>query len=310
MGKINQYLRLQNYSWDFTLQWVGLILIMITISGCERSRTIAREPPDYEPQLTIHCLVSPQSGAQAIIMYNEPLGENPDGLIPQIPVLEVWLLLNGKRYKKFESDSVSRYNIPSEELDLVIGESYAMEVVDHSNDKFYVSGNSHLPDKPRILSAKAIRDSGFADHFALEVVLGKSEFTIDAISVFPIILDSLGLPVVQLSGGNRQVLTPWEKINSHVRYNNEGSWTESKLLFRLQSGYTDDENHFYNSDQVDITVVYLSEELSRFVRDVDELHFSGEDIFQMVRPVYSNFQSGSGIFGLYNETRKELIIEE
>lgn len=82
------------------------------------------------------------------------------------------------------------------------------------------------------------------------------------------------------------------------------------MLLRLRVGYQDQNNEYINADHSNITVMYLSDDLTRFVRDLEESYFSGEDIFQMARPMHSNFQKDAGIFGLYTEVVLEVEIEE
>lgn len=185
-----------------------------------------------------------------------------------------------------------------------------MEVVDLTKNEIYTSDSNPLPIQPEIVSATAKRDSDFVDNYALEILLEGVEEPVQAISVFPVLLDSLGLPALKISGGNIQTLTPWRKVRSRVQYTNDETWTEKELLFRLRAGYLDDEDNYYPAKQVNVYVMYLSDDQARFIRDLEESYFSGEDIFQIVRPVYSNFQKASGIFGLYNEVRLELEIEE
>ncbi len=95
-----------------------------------------------------------------------------------------------------------------------------------------------------------------------------------------------------------------------MQYTNAGTWKEKELLFRLRGGYLDDEDEYIVAEHVHVYVMYLSDDLSRFMRDLEDLFFSGEDIFEMVRPVYSNFQKAAGIFGLYNEVELVVEIEE
>lgn len=294
--------------WERNL--LSIIMCCIVVSSCEMSRTVPLDPPAYKPQLMIHCLASPQSGAQAVIRYNKPLGEEHDELIPPLPQIEAWLLMGGERIQAFEKDSTGYFSIAADDLTLEPGSSYAMEVVDQTNDRTYISGSSPLPEQPAFLSATAKRDSDYFVDYALEIILDGVDRPVDAISVFPVLLDSVGLPVGQVPGETARKYKPWNKVKSRVHYNNAGIWTEKELLFRLRGGYQDKNDEYVNADHVNIAVVYLSEDLTRFVRDLAESYFSGEDIFQMVRPVYSNFQKAAGIFGLYNEVELEVEIEE
>lgn len=294
------------------LRWIPIWVLsgILALTGCELSRTVPMEPPIYKPQLMIHCLMSPVSGAQAVIQYNKPLGEEKDELTPPLPRMEAWLLMNGERIQAFEQDSTDQFRISADDLVLEVGNSYALEVVDLTNGRSYISGNSQLPEQPNVLTATTKRDSIYSFDYALKILLKGVASPVKAISVSSVLLDSIGLPVGQTTGQNIQKHKPWNKIKSRVQYINDETWTEKELLFRLRGGYQDKNDEYVNADHVDVTVVYLSEDLARFVRDLGDLYFSGEDIFQMVRPVHSNFQKASGIFGLYNEIELELEIEE
>lgn len=286
--------------------YVGRILML---TGCELSRSIPLDPPDYKPQLLIHCLASPMTGAQADIRYNKPLKEKDDNLVPPLPQMKVWLLKNGKRSQAFSQDSIGRFSISADNLSLEPENSYALEVVDMTNNTIYTSGSSLLPPKPQINFATAIRDSDYVDNFALKILLEEVKEPVQAISVFPVLLDSLGQPAKRISGGGIQKLTPWPKVRYRVQYNNDETWTEKELLYRLQAGYLNNEDNYFPAREVNVYVMYLSDDLARFVRDLEESYFSGEDIFQMVRPIYSNFQNASGIFGLYNEIQLKIDIK-
>lgn len=300
---------LKNYIAQINRICLWCVCGILAVAGCELSRSVPLDPPDYKPQLMIHCLASPLSGAQADIRYNKPLREEDNDLVPPLPQMEVWLLKNGERNQVFSQDSMGRFSISAGDLTLEPGYSYALEVVDLTRDETYTSGNSELPVEPDIRSATARRDSDFVDNYALEIHLNEVEEPVKVVSVFPVLLDSLGQPAKRISGGDIQNLTPWSKVRYRVQYPNDETWMEKELLYRLRAGYLDDEDNYYPARQVMVYVMYLSDDLARFVRDLEESYFSGEDIFQIVRPVYSNFQKAAGIFGIYHEIQLKLEIE-
>lgn len=292
---------------NWTSVWyLGCILLL---SGCDLSRSVPLDPPDYKPQLLIHCLASPSSGAQVDIQYNKPLREEDNDLVPPLPQMKVWLLKNGERSQVFTQDGIGIYSISADDLSLEPRKNYALEVEDLTNNNIYTSGASMLPPMPKIISTSAIRDSNYVDNFSLEIILNKVNHPVKAISVFPILLDSLGQPAMRISDGSVQKLMPWSKVRYGLQYNNDEIWSEKKMLFRLPAGYLNDEDHYFPANQVNVYVMYLSDDLTRFARDLEESFFSGEDIFQMVRPVYSNFQKAAGIFGLYNEIQLKIDIK-
>ena len=283
---------------------------ILILTGCERSRNVPLDPPIYKPQLMIHCLASPLSGAQAEIRYNKPLRDEDIDLVPPLPQMEAWLLNNGERIQTFTQDSSGSFSIPAGDLILETGKDYAMEVVDLTNDRTYISGSTTLPEQPGIHSITAKRDIASFGEYALEILLEGVDQPVKAISVFPVLLDSLGQPVTQIPDGSLVKLTPWNKVRYYLWYNNDGTWSEKELLLRQRGGYQDKNDEYINANEVNVTVTYLSEELTRFVRDLDETYFSGEDIFQLVRPVYSNFKNTAGIFGVYNEIELKVEIED
>ncbi len=152
------------------INWIIVVLVsgILVLAGCELSRTVPLDPPNYKPQLMIHCLASPLSGAQAVIRYNKPLGEEKDELIPPLPRMEVWLLMNGERIQAFIQDSIDRFSIAADDLSLEPGNSYAMEVIDLTNDQTYISGSSILPEQPGIVSATAKGDIASFGDYALD----------------------------------------------------------------------------------------------------------------------------------------------
>lgn len=48
--------------------------------------------------------------------------------------------------------------------------------------------------------------------------------------------------------------------------------------------------------EVDVRLAFLSPELARFKKKIDELGNLGESVFQTVRPLYSNIVGAEGIF--------------
>ncbi|WP_236977747.1 DUF4249 family protein [Membranihabitans maritimus] len=284
-----------------------LIVIFLTYS-CEMSRKVPLDAPIYQPQLVIQGLVSPLSGARAIIRYNQPLGDN-DVDVPQLPKMEVYLIENGERVAMFEQDSADQFSIPAENLDLSAGMDYAMEVVDLTHERKYVSSDSRLPDPVEVQTIYATQDSHFMDDYALGISLGEVEQKVEAVSVYPVLLDSMMQPVKQISNWQTQEVNFWNKISTRVEYTNDGLWTKEKeLLFRLSRDYLNEGGEPMLADHVDVYITYLPTDLTRFVRDLEELYFSGEDIFQQVRPVYSNFDNAQGVFGVFSETKRRLEI--
>src|SRR5690625_6401495 len=75
--KINKENRGLNHSFFKSVKYVSLLFLCISFlwTGCELSRTVPLDDPLYRPQLLIHGMASPRSGAEVGIRYNEPLVE-------------------------------------------------------------------------------------------------------------------------------------------------------------------------------------------------------------------------------------------
>lgn len=307
--KINKENRGLNHSFFKSIKYVSLLFLCISFlwTGCELSRTVPLDDPLYRPQLLIHGMASPRSGAEVGIRYNEPLVEGK-AEIPDLPRLEVYLLRDGTRYLEFEEDSSGKFIIPGEELLLEPQRDYALEVQDLENGKTYVSGNSQLPEYPDLQSVEAVVNMGKGYNLGLRI--GQVEHSVEAIAIYPVLLDSMGQPAVRLSQWETQQVTPWNKIRSGVQYLNETKWVTKELLLLLYRGYLNDQGENVMSEKVDLYVSFLSPELTAFVRDLEESFYSGEDIFQAVRPMYSSFPNTPGVFGLYNEVVRKVEIQE
>src|SRR5690625_7460929 len=104
--KINKENRGLNHSFFKSVKYVSLLFLCISFlwPGCELSRTVPLDDPLYRPQLLIHGMASPRSGAEVGIRYNEPwVGGRAE--IPDLPRLEAYRVRNGTRDVKFGEDS-------------------------------------------------------------------------------------------------------------------------------------------------------------------------------------------------------------
>lgn len=291
--------------WNFIFL---LGVIHLFSGGCEMNRTVPLDDPVYHPQLMIHGMASPRSGAEVGIHYSEPLpGKKAE--IPGLPALEIFLLRDGETYLRFGEDSVGSFSIPAEDLSLEMNRDYALEVRDFDSGEVFISGNSQLPEQPDLLFAQATQAKRYRGRYYLELSLGPVEEFIEAISIYPVILDSLGVPVTRLSQWQIQEVTPWNKVRAGVQYMNEEKWKVKDLLIRQNRSYLGIDEKDLLSENIDLYVSYLSGELTSFIQDIEESFYSGENIFEIVRPIYSNFQNTSGVFGLYNEVKLELEIK-
>lgn len=290
--------------------FICLLIGLTAFTNCEMSRTVPMNDPAYQPKLIIHGMASPLSGAFAVIQYNEPL-PGMKGRIPELPLLEVVLLRDGDRYLSFTEDSTGHFRIPPEDRMLEDGRDYALEVRNLDAGVTYVSSDSRLPPRPELRTAEARWGEWPLDLYSLRMIPEPVKEPVKAMAVYPVLLDSTGQPAIQLSERDFQRLTPWYKIRSNVQYFNAETWTDEKeVLLSKTRYYRDARGESVAAEELDLYVSYLSPELTAFVRDMEEMFYSGEDIFQAVRPVYSNFPTTPGAFGLYNEVNMRLEIEE
>ncbi|SRR5690606_9438269 len=283
------------------------MIAFLVVQGCEISTSVPFDLPDYEEELIIHAVASPQSGSRAIIKFSQPVDGYP-GEAPDLPVFEAYLIQDGNRMARFNQDSTSVIqdndysiqtiflSIPADSLILVKGQSYAMEVRDLISQKRYESSAVPLPPQPLVeefemeCSGSSCRVTGS---------LGPIEEPVYAISVKGHFPDSVITEDYLLDLNNN--LFPNDLI-----FPETNTWPQRSLSSDFVQTYR---RHPLDSlaPPVDIrvSIAYLSYGITQLIREIHGTHAIGEDIFQAIRPFHSNFHTADGrifgVFGLYNE---------
>lgn len=274
---------------------------LILMSGCEQSRAIPFQPDkEYEPHLMIFGGAGPHTGARVIVGYNRPFYEMP-GVVPPIPDLSV--IIKGETGDQFilREDSVGYYSLPEEELVLIPDVKYYLKVENTKSKEVYLSSKVMLPEKPKILEFSA--DETMSDRVVLaKVTLEEPSQFILGIAYHFYRLDSIGHDMDKRD--------PYRKIiPEYFSFKGEGQWTSLDFIQWINNDTWSEETGEVRMSYIEAEVIYVSEELARFFFEQRESDFFGEDIFQPVRPIYSNISGNHGIFGLFNETTARIELE-
>lgn len=260
--------------------------------SCERTTTIPLDIPTYEPQLMIFGTAGPLSGAHIIVKYSQPL-EGLPGQVPTLPDLKISLMGNNGSEYLLQEDSSGYYSLPGKDLHLNSETMYYLMVVNRQTQEFYQSSPVSLPEQPEILGTEIEVDSANRGSF-LDITLGAINEPVDAFSIHYIRLDSAQKDLESRSFSSR--------IQGHqMHYPEQEIWDSKKFSAYVENYVRIENNETVNAYFLDVEVTYLSKDLARYARDVNETDYYGEDIFQAVRPVFSNIQGNHGIFGLFNE---------
>lgn len=279
----------------------SVIVSAFILGACEDHNTLLTlKLPPYSPQLVIQSAASPQSGAIAIILYSKPM-KGSEAAIPDLPTIEVFLLENGKRIQTFEQDDAGRFSIAPENLSLKMSFPYSIEVVLSESGRSYFSEVSYLPEQPIIEMVTGQIGNLNDRSFHLRLRLGQVHHPIKAYSVQSVLLDNLGIPYKE------HRLEAYLK-NETLKHSEVDVWTQKDISESQDRTVIIDQNHVVYTQSSEIRVAYFSDDLARFLRDVEEINYFGEEIFHTVRPVFSNIKDGVGIFGLYQEQSSKVEI--
>lgn len=282
-----------------TLCILGLSLVVMV--SCEKSTTLPLDLPSYEPHLMIFGNAGPLSGAQVIVRHSEPL-DGASGQIPSLPDLQVVLVENNGRKLLFREDSTGYFSIPAVDLQLKPDNQYALMVTDISSQEVFQSSPVSLPEQPTILETDIEIDTSNRVSF-LNITLDKIEKSVAAFSLTYIRLDS-----AQNDLEPRIFRTRVQ--SNHIYYPDQIVWGTQEISEYVEYFVRTKDNGSLKAQYFDVVVTYLSQELARYARDVNESNYFGEDIFQAIRPVFSNIETDHGLFGLYNEATVRIKIEE
>lgn len=280
------------------------VILALWFCGCSDHNTTVRvDLPEYKPKLIIQSSASPLSGAEALIRWSLPLRGQP-GEVPPFPDLAVFLLADGERVGQFTAvpDSAGYFIIQPEKLDMRQGVGYSIEVDFEGTDKHLFSGMSYLPPVPVMKDVEA-KSTDRPELFLLSFTMGGVDGAIGATSVAITLIDKNGN---RLDG---QGLLPFLG-SDELAYVDEGNIPARNFDGIYRRVYLDQSGEVVYSESVDVRVAYLSAELAAFYREVEEINYFGETIFQTVRPIYSNFEGAVGVFGVYNEAGGEIEVTD
>lgn len=284
----------------YSILFLIFSLTVVCIESCEQSRTVPFHPPVYKPQLIFFAVAGPQSGAHVIVIYNEPFDGLP-GKVPPVPDLEVKIV--GSNHKEFvlRQDSVGYFSLSANDLELLPDVEYYLKVLDRETREIYQSSKSTLPEKPKIqeVSADTIASSR---HMILKVTLDEADTLIPGISSHFSRLDSA-----------ERIINPvdlFQKLRAtYFSFPGDKKWTSLDFTQQADKVGENEDGRIVRVKYIEAEIYYLSEGLARFLFELKESYFFGEDIFQAVRPVHFNISGNHGVFGLYNETAHQIKIE-
>lgn len=280
------------------------VILALWFCGCSDHNTTVRvDLPEYKPTLIIQSAASPLSGGEALIRWSLPLRGQP-GEVPPFPDLAVFLLADGARVGQFTAvpDSAGYFIIPPEKLDMRQGVGYSIEVDFDDTDENLFSGMSYLPPEPVMKDVEA-KGADRPELFRLSFSTGATDGAIRATSVAITLIDNNGN---RLDG---QGLLPFLG-SDELTYVDEGNIPERDFNGIYRRVYLDQAGDVAYSEYVDVRMAYLSAELAAFYKEVEEINYFGETIFQTVRPIYSNIEGAVGVFGVYNEAGGEIEVTD
>lgn len=289
---------------------MALVICGIVFQSCEISHSVPFDFPDYKPELIIHAVASPQSGARVLVKYNQPAG-SIRGVVPALPALEVYLLEQGQRIHLFRQDSISivldnqyevetaHFSITSDSLDLRQGVGYSLQVIDQHSMKHYESAEVYLPPTPQVNQLNVDCRSTSDRTCYVSAELGAVDKSISAISITGRYLDTALIDDYYRPLNNRL-------FNPELIYPDVDSWDNylaASSFFQSIRPSRDSLDQLY---PVRVSIAYLSYDLAQLIREVNGNYAIGEDIFAVLRPLHSNFRNAFGVFGLYNEDVREM----
>lgn len=285
--------------WAFLSFWI--------LASCEISDSVPFDLPDYDEELIIHAVASPQSGGRAVIKYSQPVAGFP-GKAPELPDIQAFLTHKNQQIVAFQLDSVSVVkdnnffvqtiflSIPPDSLQIEPGQFYAMEVFEPGTQNHYRSSLVRLPLKP-IVEEFNMNCTGSG--CIVTCTLGSVYSPVHAISI------NGKFPEDAIEDNYKKDLNN-QIFNNDLIYPAPSQWERYDAISDFAQ-IVRRNPHDTLAPPVDIrvSISYLSSDIAQLIREIHGTHSIGEDIFQPIRPFHSNFhtEDGSvfGVFGLYNE---------
>lgn len=275
--------------------WIA-ICVAVSLIGCtDHKTTIPFEFPEYTPRLVVLSSIGTISGGEAVVSWSQPL-RGQTGVVPALPKLSVFLLEEGVRIIKFKEvpDSAGYFAIDPEDFSPKLGAGYAIEILMEEKAERITSSKCYLPEKPVLTDVKIELNPNLPSSYTLNWSQGSTKEGIGATALCPFLIDEKG------------IMTTKQGLAAYY-HSPEFRYTDGKPLYertgnkRFDRQVKKDDGTKELAKEVDVRLAFLSPDLARFKKEIDQLGYLGESIFQTVRPLYSNIIGAEGIFGLYNE---------
>lgn len=274
-----------------------LFFILTMLFGCtDHKQTIPFEFPEYKPRLVILSSIGTISGGEAFVSWSKPLrGQN--GVVPVLPTLSVFLLEDGLHIREFKAveDSLGYFKIDPEEFTARLGAGYAIEIWIQEKGERIFSDLCYLPEKPILEDVKVDVDAYVPSIFKVSWSQKESGGGVGATVLYPFLFNKDGEIEGKQGLGAYYISPEFRNTDGNPLEGRKGTKRFDRLL-------KDEEGTAELAKGADVRLAFLSPELAQFKKEMDELGYLGESIFQTVRPLYSNISGAEGIFGLYNES--------
>ncbi|GHE45838.1 DUF4249 family protein [Sphingobacterium griseoflavum] len=278
---------------------ITVVAVMILFGCTDHKTNIPFEFPKYKPRLIVLSSIGTLSGGEAAVSWSKPL-KGQKGDVPVLPQLSVFLLEDGERIIKFNNiqDSSGYFNIPPKDFSPRLGAVYAIEVLMEEKGERIFSQNCYLPEKPALGEVAINLDPNMPSWYTLSWSQGAAKEGVGATALYPFLLDEAGAMATKAG------LAAYY-LSSAFRYTDGNAIPERKGDQRFDRTISKEDGTIALAKSVNIRLAFLSPELARFKKEIDELGYLGESVFQTVRPLYSNLIGAEGVFGLYNESAVE-----
>jgi len=276
--------------------WIAICSAILFVGCTDHKTTIPFEFADYTPRLIVLSSIGTISGGEAVISWSKPL-RGQSGVVPALPKFSVFLLQDDVRVVKFKEvrDSAGYFVIKPKDFSPKLEAGYAIEILMEEKAERIISEKCYLPEKPALTDVKIELNSNVPFWYNLNWAQGAAKEGIGATALCPFLIDEKGVMATK-QGLAVYYLTP------EFRYTDGKPLYERKGNKRFDRQVKKDDGTTGLAKEVDVRLAFLSPELARFKKEIDELGYLGESIFQTVRPLYSNIIGAEGIFGLYNES--------
>lgn len=269
------------------------ILLILINTGCtDHFKEVDIDLPAYKPQLVVIAAAGPITGAEAFVTWSIPYSTQT-GSVPELPPLSLYLLENGQRVAQFEPQEQGNYSIAPENLSLKEHTPYALELRWPTGES-RLSENCTLPPKPIVKLASAQSLASYRERYDILLLQGPSSARVHAYSILPVLLTE-----------DKQPLTSPDLYSyfksPELHFTDSPTLPQQTLHRHYDRLFITEAGDSLISQSVDIRIAYLSTELARLKKEVDEIASYREASYQNPRNIHTNIKGIIGVFGLYNE---------